>query len=86
MHGDIMTLNVQAASSGVTAQLTGLMGCSEPVNQQDSFQDVSKPYMVWQEDMIKWNVPHDLDSTSDLTNSHTTSQDLGMVCMTETAC
>ncbi|GJW55465.1 hypothetical protein Tco_0099550 [Tanacetum coccineum] len=38
--------------------------------------------MVWQEDMIKWNKPHDLESTSDWTNSqenqHTTSQDLGM--------
>ncbi|GJY49787.1 serine/threonine-protein kinase [Tanacetum coccineum] len=89
-HSAIITLNVQAASSGVTAQHTGLMGYSEPVNQQDNFQDVNKPYMVWQEDMIKWNEPHDLDSTSDLTNSqeyqHTTSQDLGMVCMTETTC
>ncbi|GKA93933.1 hypothetical protein Tco_0815919 [Tanacetum coccineum] len=86
-HSDIMTLN---QASGVTAKLTGLMGYSEPVNQQDNFQDANKPYMVWKEDMIKWNEPHDLELISDLTNSqenkHTTSQDLGTVCMTETAC
>nr|GEX45597.1 serine/threonine-protein kinase EDR1 isoform X2 [Tanacetum cinerariifolium] len=74
MHSDIMTLNVQEASSGVTAQLTGLLGYSELVNQQDNIQDVNKPYIVWKEDMINWNEPLDLDDVS-LGESHEESED-----------